>query len=128
MFTTSKLILVVEDNEMHMDLITDVLQLAGYSVLKAVDGEKAMACLKVQDPDMVISDFNMPNFSGWKLGLWILEHKKDKKIPIIFLSALLSEEGPPNELDLGDYYFPKPFETKKLIQKIEELLTVKKVE
>jgi DNA-binding response OmpR family regulator len=123
----SQLILVVEDDEKNMKLIADVLELAGYRILKAVDGEEGIAHLKVQDPDMVIADLCMPNLNGWRLGLWIMENKKHKKVPIIFLSALLNEEGLPGKGEFGDYYMPKPFEAKKLIEKIEELLTSKKV-
>jgi len=122
----SKLILVVEDEEQNMKLIADVLALAGYHILKAVDGEEAIARLKVHNPDLIIADLCMPNFNGWKLGLWIAENKKDKNIPIIFLSSLLSEEGLPQPGELGDYYMPKPFEAERLIKKIEELLTNKK--
>jgi len=124
----SKLILVVEDEERNMRLITDVLQLAGYRILKAVDGEEAVTHLKAQNPDIVISDLCMPNFNGWRLGLWIAENKKDKKIPIIFLSSLLGEEGPPGQGEYGDYYMSKPFDTQRLINKIEELLVIEKVE
>lgn len=121
----SKLILVVEDEEKNMRLIADVLELAGYHILKAVDGEEAIAHLKIRNPDLVIADLCIPNFNGWRLGLWIMENKKDKMIPIIFLSALLNEEGPPKQGELGDYYMPKPFDAQKLIQKIEELVTRK---
>jgi CheY-like chemotaxis protein len=125
---TSKLILVVEDEERNMKLITDVLETAGYRILKAVDGEEAIARLKVHNPDIIIADLCMPNLNGWRLGLWIAENKKDKKIPIIFLSSLLNEEGPPRQGEYGDYYMPKPLEAQKLIKKMEELLADKKGE
>ena len=121
-----KTILIVEDDEKYMRLMADMLQRAGYRILKAADGEEAITHLKVQDPDTVISDLCMPNLNGWRLGLWIMENKKDKKIPIIFLSALLSEEGPPGQGEFGDYYISKPFDIKRLIEKIEELLSSKK--
>jgi adenylate cyclase len=123
----SKFILIVEDEEKSMKLLADVLQLAGYSVQKAVNGTQAIACLKVHKPDMIIADLCMPDFNGWRLGLWIMENKKDEKIPIIFLSSLISEEGPPGQGEYGDYYIPKPFDAQKLTKKIEELLEVKKV-
>jgi DNA-binding response OmpR family regulator len=122
----SKLILVVEDDEKSMTLVADVLTLSGYRILKAVDGEEAIVHLKAHNPDMVISDLCMPGFDGWRLGLWITENRKDKKIPIIFLSAILNGDGPPGQGELGDYYMPKPLDTQKLIKKIEELLTAKK--
>lgn len=123
----SKLILVVEDNAKHMTLITDVLELTGYRILKAINVEEAITILKIQDPDIVIADIFLPKFDGWELGIWIVKNKKDKKIPIIYLSALLREESSPIEGELGDYYMSKPFEAQRLIKKIEELLTPKKV-
>lgn len=117
----SKLVLVVEDEEMNMKLLTDHLELAGYHVLKAVDGEEAIACLKVHTPDIVIADLCMPKLNGWRLGLWISENK-DKKIPIIFLSATINEEDLPSHGEPGDYYMPKPVDAQRLIKKIEECL------
>jgi DNA-binding response OmpR family regulator len=122
---TSKLILVVDDEEMSMALIADVLGLAGYRVLKASDGTQAVTCLKDHDPDLVIADLNMPNLNGWQLGLWIMENRA-KKIPLIFLSSLINEGGPPGQAEFGDYYMPKPFKAEILIKKVEELLTAKK--
>jgi DNA-binding response OmpR family regulator len=122
----SKLILIVEDEEKNMKLVSCELELAGYRILKAADGQEAIDHLKVHDPDIVIADLSMPNFNGWRLGLWITENKKDKRTPIIFLSALISEEGPPSPGEFGDYYMPKPFEHQRLILKIEELLAFKK--
>jgi DNA-binding response OmpR family regulator len=122
----SQLILVVEDEEKNMKLIADVLQLAGYRILKAVNGEEAIAHLRIHDPDLVISDICMSDVNGWELGFWISENKKDKKVPIIFLSSLISEEGPLKPGEFDDYYMPKPFAAHRLVKKIEELLTVKK--
>jgi len=123
----SKLILVVEDNEKHMNLMTDVMELAGYRILKAVNVEEAIVLLKAHNPDMVIADLFLPDLNGWELGLWITKNKKDQNIPIIYLSARLREEALPVQGELGDYYMPKPFDTKRLIEKIEELLAGKKV-
>jgi DNA-binding response OmpR family regulator len=126
MSETSKLILVVEDEERNRKLINDVLQKAGYCILTANDGEEAIACLKAHQPDIIIADLCMPNLNGWRLGLWIEENKKGKKIPIIFLSSLLNEEGPPGKGEFGDYYMSKPFDIQALIEKIEELLKKEK--
>jgi len=121
-----KIILIVEDEEKNMKLIADVLQLAGYRILKAVNGEEAIAHIQIQDPDLVVADICMSDVNGWELGFWISENKKDIKIPIIFLSSLISEEGPVKPGEFGECYMPKPFVAQRLIKKIEELLTVTK--
>jgi DNA-binding response OmpR family regulator len=123
----AKCILVVEDDEKSMKLVTDILGLSGYRTLKALDGEQALNQFKAHTPDMVIADLNMPNLNGWKLGFWIKEKQKERKIPVIFISALIDAEGRPGANELGDYYFPKPFESSRLIKKIEELLKVNEV-
>ena len=118
----SRLILVAEDDPKNMKLITDVLQLAGYRILKAFDGEEVITFLKSETPDIVIADICMANINGWELGFWLSENRKEKEIPIIFLSSLISEEGPLIPGKFGEYYMPKPFETKRLLEKIKGLL------
>lgn len=118
----SPCILVVEDDEKHMKLINDLLEAAGYRVVKAVDGKEAMAHFTAHRPELVITDLNVPGLSGWKLGLWIREQKNDRTTPIIFLSALLADEGGAGP---HDFYLPKPFETQKLLQKVAEVLAAR---
>lgn len=117
-------ILFVEDEEMIRKLVGTYLSRAGYQVDFAVDGLDALRHLGVNgNPDLVLTDVNMPNMTGLDLTRRLRSHHKTSRVPIIMLSALKqAEDMLAGYAEGADDYVPKPIELSILAAKIDTLL------
>lgn len=114
-------ILVAEDDSSIRRGLTDALEGAGYAVLTASDGEKALATLLSQPVDLALLDVNMPVVTGFKL-LKIMA-KECPGIPSIVLTAHGEEKDRVKGLELGaDDYVVKPFSVAELLARISAVL------
>lgn len=80
-------VLVVEDDEMTNHLIKQIVTDLGYGVKVAFNGAQAVEVIHSYSPDVIVTDINMPEFSGLQL-LNFIQKKTLKIIPIIFISSL----------------------------------------
>jgi DNA-binding response OmpR family regulator len=115
-------ILLVDDDEDIKYIIKSALQKEGYEVILAANGQQALKLIEKQAPDLMVTDLNMPVMDGWHFSMWVRRDPRYQTTPIIVLSALLDRESTPEKFELGTYYFPKPFDIFRLIDKIKELL------
>jgi len=118
-----KKILVVDDEEDIVELITFQLESDGFSVISAKDGMEAVSKINKENPDLVILDIMMPRMSGLDV-VKLIRNKEDRNnLPIIIASAKSSEEDIVAGLDLGaDDYMTKPFSLKVISAKVKALL------
>lgn len=109
-------ILVIDDEEMLTELLSDYFSALGYLVSIASDGREAMEMLREQ-PDIILLDVNMPELDGFELCKRIRKHVS---CPILFLSARITEQDRINGLRIGgDDYITKPFSMAELEARIE---------
>jgi len=80
-------ILVVDDNPDKLELIKAALDLAGYNVTTATDGDEALAAIESYQPDLVITDVMMPRMNGYELAQRIRANPVTKFIPVIMQTA-----------------------------------------
>lgn len=112
-------ILVVEDDKAIRDLIDINLQITGYKVLVAEDGEVAKNIFLSQPIDLVLLDVMLPKIDGFELVKIITK----KNIPVIFITAKESVADRVKGLKLGaDDYIVKPFESIELLARVEVVL------
>ncbi|QEY32484.1 response regulator [Synechococcus sp. RSCCF101] len=113
-------ILVVDDEPAVRRVLLMRLQLAGYRVIAAEDGEQALTLFHREQPDLVVLDVMLPRLDGFA----VCRRLRDEScVPIIFLSALDSISERVAGLDLGaDDYLPKPFSPKELEARIVSIL------
>ncbi|MBU3103317.1 response regulator transcription factor [Clostridium gasigenes] len=117
----AKRILVVEDDVQIQEIIVEFLSSQHYEVHCANDGLGGYGKFKETNFDLVILDIMMPNLDGYALCKMI--RNKDKKIGIIFLTALGSEDDEVKGFDLDvDDYIRKPFSFNVLIKRVEAVL------
>ncbi len=122
-------ILVVDDEEDILELITFNLSREGYKVFTANNGEKALKVAKSEIPDMIILDLMLPGIDGLEVTRALKSQDKTKTIPIIMLSARGDESDIVSGLELGaDDYVTKPFSPKILIARIRAVLRRKSEE
>tara|TARA_Y100000814_G_scaffold105453_1_gene74168 strand:+ start:770 stop:1456 length:687 start_codon:yes stop_codon:yes gene_type:complete len=116
-------ILIVEDEKDIRDLIIYSLEGKGYQTISADDGEKAIKMLKENKPDLVILDWMLPSVSGLEICRSIRRDINTKNIPIIMLTAKITEEDKVLGLDSGaDDYITKPFSTAELNSRVKAIL------
>jgi DNA-binding response OmpR family regulator len=111
-------ILIVEDDPVIRDLMTDVLQGSGYEVSSAVNGADAIRPLVTYLPDLLISDLEMPITDGWTLLKFIRRTRLNVRILIVS-----GRRVDRRELDQigADGFLDKPFDLDDLVQKVDEL-------
>lgn len=119
-------ILVAEDDLKIQELIVEFLSSQNYEVHSSNDGLNGYEKFKEGNYDLVILDVMMPNLDGYALCKMI--RNMDKDVPIIFLTALGSEEDEIKGFELeADDYITKPFSFNVLIKRVEAALKRKKV-
>lgn len=96
-------------------MVATVLEKRGYTVVTATDGEDALARAMVTPPDLLITDVMMPRMDGWALVKALRARPELATLPVIFLTALSSDEDRIRGFRLGaDDYVPKPFRFEEL--------------
>jgi len=119
-------VLVVDDDEILRAGICDLLDLAGYQVVAAVDGSDALRLLESmpKPPAIIVSDIRMPRMDGYQFLEAVRQRPEWISIPFIFLSA----KGEKEDIHLGrlrgaDDYVPKPFDFQDLLVAIQASLS-----
>lgn len=116
-------ILVVEDEPAIQELIAANLKLAGYSVLRAEDGEQAIALVRDKVPDLILLDWMLPGVSGVQLARRFRSDERTHDVPIIMLTARSEEMDKVAGLEAGaDDYVTKPFSPRELMARIQAVL------
>jgi two-component system, OmpR family, alkaline phosphatase synthesis response regulator PhoP len=115
-----KTILVVDDEPKISQLVRDYLERAGFGVLVAYDGKKALSLAKTEKPDMIVLDLGLPQLDGLD---FTREFRKTSNAPIIMLTARAEETDKLIGLELGaDDYMTKPFSPKELVARVRVVL------
>jgi DNA-binding response OmpR family regulator len=113
-------ILVADDDPDLLDLVAYALGQAGYLVVKAGDGNAALASFGAESPDLVILDINMPGMTGFEVCSAI---RTGSTVPVMMLTARGEEQDLVRALDLGaDDYLTKPFSPRTLLARVKALL------
>ena len=113
-------VLVVDDDEMILALVTHGLTRAGYAVTTAESGTQALERLAEAIPDVIVSDVNMPDMDGFTLVQRLREDDVLRSVPLVFLTSRANAEDVVSGLDLGaDDYLTKPFELPVLVARVD---------
>lgn len=116
-------ILVVEDDWMHRDFLVRLLQIKGYDVRVAVNGEEAISTIYQQLPDIIILDMGLPGMSGYQVASTIRATTTIQHIPIIALTAFALNEDQERALAAGcDAFETKPVDFDSLLNQIRTLI------
>jgi DNA-binding NarL/FixJ family response regulator len=108
-------ILLAEDDEGTRLSICDYLELEGYSVVMAANGEEALHKVYEDQPQLIITDIGMPFLDGYSLIRKVRQHPPFRLLPVIFLTAHNETQDRIRGYQLGcDAYLPKPFELQEI--------------
>jgi DNA-binding response OmpR family regulator len=120
--TTSKKILVVEDEPEIAQLVTHYLEKEGFRTITALNGFEAIKKVKEDKPDLVILDLMLPELDGIEVCKRLRATPNTAMLPIVMLTAKAEESDTIVGLELGaDDYVTKPFSPKALVARIKSL-------
>lgn len=119
-----KFILLVEDDEFLAELYATKLNLEGFEVALAVDGEKGLKMIKEKNPDLILLDIILPKIDGFEILKTIKADRALKNIPVILLTNLSQKDEVKRGLELGadDYLIKAHFMPSEVVKKIKQLI------
>ena len=113
-----KTILIVEDEQSIVDILSFILVKEGYDTLEALDGPTGLQLALEQNPDLVLLDLMLPGMSGFEVCEKI--RAAGSTTPIVMLTAREEEDDKVRGLELGaDDYITKPFKNRELIARVK---------
>lgn len=116
-------ILLAEDDQDIVRLLTRHLRREGFEVLHAQDGEEALAIFPTSGASMLISDVEMPRLDGLGLLRGVREHPAGRHLPVMMLTAMGDESYVVRAFELGaDDYVLKPFSAREVTARIRRML------
>ena len=114
-------ILIVEDNNDSLEILGLRVKTFGYEAIKAHNSKEAIACAEAEGPDLIFMDLDLPDVDGVKTTAILKQNPKTSHIPVVALTAWMSELWQEKALKVGIVgYLLKPVTPQTLRQTIEQ--------
>ena len=121
-----KSILIIEDNTAIRENAIEMLELEGYIVMAAADGNEGVKMAEENLPDLILSDVMMPGLNGHEVFNELKKNKSTQSIPFVFMTSSVEKKEIDSALQKGaDGYIKKPFEDVDFFKTIEQCLESK---
>jgi DNA-binding response OmpR family regulator len=115
-------VLVVDDDEVIRQLIAVNLQLEGFEVATAVDGQDCLDKVRNVEPDVITLDIMMPRLDGWVTAVRLREDAATRHIKVVMITARAQDHDIQRGHEIGvDAYVTKPFDPGELIRTVRNL-------
>ena len=115
-------VLVVDDDEVIRRLIAVNLQLEGFEVSTAVDGQDCLDKVVEINPDVITLDIMMPRLDGWETAARLRKSPDTAHIKVVLITARAQEDDKVRGRQVGaDAYLTKPFDPNEMIRVVREL-------
>ena len=119
-------ILIVEDNEMNLDMLSRRLSRQGFEIAAATDGAQAVALAASAAPDLILMDMSLPVMDGWAATRALKADAATRAIPVIALTAHAMSGDRERAIAAGCNDFDtKPVDLARLMDKIARALLAK---
>ena len=129
MDTRNTTILVVDDEPNNLRVLSTILNKRGYKVQKAICGNLAIKAAIAAPPDLILLDIIMPKINGYEVCKQLKSIDNTRDIPVIFLSALDQTNDKVKAFEIGGVdYITKPFQVEEVLARIENQLTIRKLQ
>ncbi len=117
-------ILAVDDDWMNREMLQAHLENAGFRVLLANSGTKALEIAASEHPDLILLDVRMPGLDGYETCIQLKAAPQTQHIPVLMITALEDEETKARGREAGAADFvPKPFDLDQMLHQIRHFLT-----
>ena len=124
MIPSQATILIVEDNELNLELATDLLTVAGYTIRQARSGEEGLRLARAAPPNLILMDLRMPGIDGYGALHRLRADPQTAHIPVVALTAQAMNGDEAAVLAAGfQGYISKPIDTRTFCQTVARLLS-----
>jgi two-component system cell cycle response regulator DivK len=121
-------ILIVEDNALNIKLFCDLLAAHGHDAQAVTDSRQALQSAQEFQPDLVITDIQLPHVNGLELIRMIREDRQLRSVPIMAVTAYAAAEDEDRIRAAGaEAYVSKPISVPKFVAQVDELLGTQSV-
>jgi two-component sensor histidine kinase/DNA-binding response OmpR family regulator len=121
-------LLVVDDNELNLDILSRRLERQGHTVARAQNGRQALEMLKADRFDLILLDVIMPEVNGYQVLQRLRSDENCRDIPVIMISALDELDSAVRCIEAGaEEYMPKPFDPVLLKARVGAILEKKRL-
>jgi two-component system cell cycle response regulator DivK len=118
-----KTVLVAEDNATNRELLRELLEARGYTVVEACDGQEALVMVEQAPPDILLLDIGMPVLDGLAVVRELRENPRFAALPVVAVTAYAMQGDREKILSSGfDGYLSKPVNSRSLAQELDRLL------
>ena len=115
-------VLIAEDNAVNRELLRELLELRGYSVLEACDGQEALEMVERTQPEILLLDIGMPILDGFAVIRRIRENPRLATLPVVAVTAYAMQGDQERILSSGfDGYLSKPVNASSLTQELDRV-------
>ena len=126
---SKSLVLVVDDVEQNVAVVSQILRTSGYAVMAAFNGETALRMLEKRIPHLILLDIMMPGMDGFEVCAKIKENENLRQIPIIFLSALSDTDVKVKAFNTGGVdYISKPVQEVEVLARVAVHIKIARLE
>jgi CheY-like chemotaxis protein len=116
-------ILIAEDNPVNRELLRELLEMRGHTVVEACDGEEALRIIEQTQPDLVLLDIGMPILDGFGVIRKIRENPRFASMPVVAVTAYAMQGDREKILSSKfDGYLSKPVDARSLAQELDRVL------
>jgi CheY-like chemotaxis protein len=116
-------VLIAEDNPVNRELLRELLELRGYTVLEACDGQEALRLIEQTQPELMLLDIGMPGMDGFAVVRRIRENPRLAQLPVVAVTAYAMRGDQERILSAGfDGYLSKPINPSSLVRELDRLL------
>src|SRR6267154_2334429 len=117
-------ILIAEDNPVNRELLRELLEMRGHTVVEACDGEEALRSIEQAQPDLVLLDIGMPLLDGFGVIRKIRENPRFASMPVVAVTAYAMRGDREKILSSKfDGYLSKPVDARSLGEELDRLLS-----
>ncbi|MDH5327067.1 MAG: response regulator [Gammaproteobacteria bacterium] len=122
-------VLIIEDNDNNMELITFILEASGYETLRALTGKEGIELARTAGPDLVILDIQLPDIDGAEVLKSIRQFRDGKSLPVIAMTSYAMAGDRESLLQIGcSGYIEKPIDPDRVVGQIHKILRELKCE
>jgi DNA-binding response OmpR family regulator len=116
-------ILLVDDEPSIVKMVGKRLEIEGFDVLVAVDGQEGLAKAQAEAPDLIILDLMLPKLNGYEVCTMLKQDTRYQRIPIVLFTAKAQERDEKLGMECGaNAYVRKPFRAQELLETVRGLL------
>ena len=122
-------ILLVDDTPDNLRVLSAMLTNQGFEVRKALSGQRAIASVRADPPDLILLDIKMPEMDGYTVCQYLKDDPQTREVPIIFISALDDVLDKVRAFAVGGVdYVTKPFQEMEVLARIEHQLRIQRLQ